>query len=76
MRRWGEWFGRLRLEPVRLRNQRRRHRAAALQDAGAHASELLRPRGFGVRQPHAAIIEAPSASSRTRFGLVTPNLQT
>ena len=33
----------------------KRHGAAALQNAGAMARTPLRPRGFGVRQPHAAL---------------------
>jgi len=32
----------------------KRHRAAALQDAGAFSRALHRPQGLGVRQPYAA----------------------
>jgi hypothetical protein len=38
-----------------LYSHEKRDRAAALQDAGAFSCEPLRPRGFGVRQPYAAL---------------------
>jgi hypothetical protein len=35
----------------------KRHRAAALQDAGAHFQAPLFPLGFGARQPYAVLPE-------------------
>jgi len=40
--------------------EEKRHGAAALQDAGASTSTPLCPRGFGVRQPHAAFWKSAS----------------
>src|SRR2546429_470557 len=39
----------------------KRHRAAALQDAGAFSRTPFQPRGFGVRQPYAAFAAMPPA---------------
>ena len=41
---------------------RKRHRAAALEDAGAHPNTHLRPRGHGVRQPYAALFHIVTQS--------------
>jgi len=46
--------------PAKKRNLKR-HRAAALQDAGATNYMLLIPRGLGVRQPYAAFLTSVRA---------------
>jgi hypothetical protein len=54
-------------------SQRKRHRAAALQDAVAMVYTPLPPRGFGVRQPYAALTFAytPAVTKPGRAGTKT-----
>jgi hypothetical protein len=56
--------------PLGNERESKRHRAAALQDAGATDRVRLFPRGLGVRQPYAAF----TASVRTRPSVPRPQV--
>jgi hypothetical protein len=59
------------LEPANEQGSKR-HRAAALHDAGANTSMSLLPRGRGVRQPYAAFAAAVHAHCSVPSLLAAP----